>query len=74
VFAAGIVADSPQAVKATKPAGKERPTEATFPAFGFVLLGLRTMSGKPVAALIKIILDTTTVWTKLCGIELFANF
>ncbi len=52
--AAGIAADSPQAVKATKPAGKERPTEATLPAFGFVLLWLRTMSGKPVAAQIII--------------------
>ena len=47
-LAAGIEADSPQAVKATKPATKERPTEATFVAIGFVLLGLRTMSGKPV--------------------------
>ena len=50
MLAAGIAADSPQAVKATKPAGKERPTEATLPAIGFVLLGLRTMSEKPVAA------------------------
>jgi len=48
VLAAGIAADSPQAVKATKPAAKERPTEATFAAIGFVLLGLRTMSEKPV--------------------------
>ena len=54
MLAAVIEADSQQAIKATKPAGKERPTEATLPAFGFVLLGLRTMSGKPVAAQIYI--------------------
>jgi len=51
--AARIEADSPQAGKATKPAEKERPTEAPFSAIGFVLLRLRTMSGKPVAAQIK---------------------
>jgi len=55
VLAAGIEADSPQASKATKPAAKERPAEAPFAASGFVLLGLRTMSGKPVAALIKLL-------------------